>query len=305
MISGSDEKYLAGFGPEKKSQLRVVHELVSGLLDLDRVDHYRRDNYFMGLHSGIGLNYLGLLGGMTLFYDPGNADRDPVLRLSQSAIGHAICLLQNKERLSEDCFEHPDNVAYEAMLHVAWNMFFLGDDFYRTEGIPSEMKPSPDKVFDFLVAGDDELLFALRSSGSTSVRSVIDRILNRRPFVMAGKLLFSAGHRLQPGRIRHDVSSIAGLAPDRVVVRVFRRFGRGKLQDRNSEWLDLARLEHTGGKPLEQTRFRRQIEHFKQAQDAPHEPLWIYGLTEQDAERVHGAIGRICDRLPCTEEKSE
>src|SRR5205085_6759179 len=110
LISGN-KRYLSRKPSGQRAQLQVLHELVSGLLDLDRVDHYRRDNYFTGVRAGTNLNFPSLLGGITIYYQK-KTKRRPELWLSSFAIGHAISLLLSKERLTEDCFEHPQSIAY-------------------------------------------------------------------------------------------------------------------------------------------------------------------------------------------------
>jgi HD superfamily phosphohydrolase len=65
LISGRTE-FIAKMPANRQFQLRLLHELISGLLDLDRIDHYRRDNFFTGLKSGTSVNYPGLLSGLTM-----------------------------------------------------------------------------------------------------------------------------------------------------------------------------------------------------------------------------------------------
>ena len=298
LISGNGN-LIAGRPPQQRAHLRVIHELVSGLFDLDRVDHYRRDNYFTGLRTGTALNFPSLLSGLSLSYNPADPEKDPYLSLSSSAVGHAISLLQNKERLTEDCFEHPYNISYEAMLHHAFNMFIFGDDCYGMNSSLSVDVATRTRVYDLLVSTDEQLLFTMEQGGSRKVREVVFRIVNRLPYLPVAKLIFPPECGLSLVEIRRVIAALSRVSVPDVILRALRGFGRDRLSFRSSEWLDLERLRNIDGKRLVDGRFGRQIEHFKQAQDGSPDQLWLYGTNVSTATRLSKILHLICKDLGC------
>lgn len=303
LISGDYIKYLARKSDRKRAQLRVVHELVSGLLDLDRVDHYRRDNYFTGLRTGTSLNFPSLLGGLTLYYDPKNPLLDPELRLSTTSVGQAISLLQNKERLGEDCFEHPDNIAYEAMLHHSFNLHVYGEGFHQSSGIVALDDAGRKTVYDLLVTTDEALLFQMAHGGSKVSGDIVFRIMNRAPYHFVAKLKFPPEHRLSLSAIRLKLASAAELSLDDIVIRVLKGFGAAKLGIRSSEWLNLERLKSADGTRLVDGKYKRQIEHFQQPQNGGPDPLWLYSPSKKGAQKLGAVLHAICKKLRCSQEE--
>jgi HD superfamily phosphohydrolase len=295
LISGKAEEHLSGKTPRQVAELRVVHALVSGLLDLDRIDHYRRDNLFTGLRTGTSPNFPSLLSGLTICYDPDDLTRPLELRLSYSAIGPAISLLQAKERLTEDCFEHPDNVAYEVMLNQAFNMYLFGDDFYESNEYQSIDERS---LCDLLVTTDDELLLRMNQDGTRAVKEIVFRIMNRAPYRPIAKLSFPLEHRRTLRDIRAVISSAAKIKKTNIVLRPSKGFGVRNLKERPEEWLDLERLLNSEGKRLVESKYRRQIEHFKQAQDPP-DLLWLYCPDDKSAAKLGSVVHEICQKLDC------
>jgi HD superfamily phosphohydrolase len=302
LISGQTH-YLSERTPQQQAQLRVLHELVSGLLDLDRIDHYRRDNYFTGLRTGTAVNFPCLLSGLVVFYDASTPDKAPELRLSSSGIGQAIALLQSKERLNEDCFEHPHNIAYESMLHYAFNLDILGEDCYDKDSCPLLDEKARTRALDLLVSTDEELLFRLRDSPARKVKDTAFRILNQWPFVPAGRVSFPLEHGKTLREIRSTVAELANIRTVELIVRGLYGFGSRKLAKRTGEWLDLHRLRHADGRRLVDGKYRRQIEHFKQAQDATTEHLWFFATTEAKAKRIQSVLGDACSLLSCRREE--
>jgi len=303
LISG-DEKYLPRKRSEKRAELRVLHELVSGLLDLDRVDHYRRDNYFTGIRAGMNLNFPSLLGGITIYYQKAGDNR-PQLWLSPFAIGHAISLLLSKERLTEDCFENPHSIAYEVMLHHAFNMYFLGEDYYELNKVGSVPEPRKKEVYDLLASTDEQLLIHMSQNGGARVREIVFRIFNKRPYTPISRLRIRVGHDWGALRsIRKEISRIADVPKTDVVVRVSKNFGMGKPGIRTGEWLDLEQLRNAEGKHLSDSKYKLHIEHFKKAQDklAEYEQIWLFSTDEGKAKRVADGLPAIREKLGCKSE---
>ncbi|MBF0606021.1 MAG: hypothetical protein HQL61_00540 [Magnetococcales bacterium] len=98
-------------------RLRVLQKLVSGLLDLDRIDHYLRDSFFTGVKlANFNIEYL--LHGMkfkTYKNESGKEDFD--LCLSKDALIHAKGLLYSKEQINDAIFENPELISYEIILN--------------------------------------------------------------------------------------------------------------------------------------------------------------------------------------------
>ncbi len=298
LISGN-KTYLFGKTPKKRAQLQVLHELVSGLLDLDRVDHYRRDNYFTGIRAGSSLNYPSLLSGLTIYYHATNPALQPELRLSPFAIGHAISLLLSKERLTEDCFEHPLSLAYEVMLHHVFNLYFFGDNFYELpKPLPFDEARRND-VYDMLVSTDEQLLSRMSQAGSKRVQEIAFRIMNRRPYIPVARLRFPSEHEWSSIRqIRNRISLLAGVPKTDVVLRVSKKFGKGKPGSITDEWLNVSRLRNSTGKHLEDGKYDLHIEHFKNAQvKVSRDRLWLYATSEEKAKKVRKALTQILDEF--------
>jgi HD superfamily phosphohydrolase len=301
LISGNEE-YLT-HRATKKSELQLLHELVSGLLDLDRVDHYRRDNFFTGLKSGTSVNYPGLLSGLTISYDSKKTDSQPQLRLAPHAVGHAISLLQTKERLMEDCFEHPRNLAFEVMLHHAFNLGFFGREFYDTNQQPAFQTERAEELFDSLTSTDEELLIRLQNCGQAAA-DVVVRIRNRDPYSFVAKVKLNPEHGHTVRELRYIIADTAKVPASKLALRVLPSFGRRHLRQRSREWLDLERLLDDEGRRVVDGKFRRQIEHFKAAQDDVKEPVWLFGTDEAPAKKLFKALGTVQRKLNCEVEET-
>jgi HD superfamily phosphohydrolase len=306
LISG-DRSYLDKFSVKRQVKLLVLHELVSGLLDLDRVDHYRRDNYFTGLRAGTTPNFPSLLSGITIYYEADGRNHrhksislsnrhknDVEMRLSPCAIGPAISLLQTKERLTEDCFEHIDCIAYEVMLHQAFNLFFNGN-FYEADvtGIEDEERQ---KVFDLLISTDDELLSKLHEAGSGTVQEIVFRIRNRLPYTAVAKLRFEPDHSWGLREIRETLASAAKVRKTNVVLRPSKRFGEKDMLKRSEEWLDLTRLRNHKGLLLTDSKYKRQIEHFRSAQESA-DFIWLFSVSDDNVGRLQRVLPKLSSKL--------
>jgi HD superfamily phosphohydrolase len=297
LISGN-EKYLSGKLKGQRAQLQVLHELVSGLLDLDRVDHYRRDNYFTGVRAGTNLNFPSLLSGITIYYQR-DLKQPPELWLSSFAIGHAISLLLSKERLTEDCFEHPHSIAYEVMLHHAFNMYFLGEEFYELGKVGSIPPDRNNEVYDLLTSTDEQLLLRMGQGGGKRVCEAVFRIFNKRPYSPVARLHIRARHDWELRSLRKEISALSNVPKTDVVIRVSSNFGKGKPGVRTGEWLNLDQLRNADGKHLSESKYKLHIEHFKKAQDeiAADEQIWIYSTNEDKAKQIVSALQSICRKL--------
>lgn len=284
-----NNKDISGFDGRQQAGLHMLHELTSGLLDLDRVDHYRRDSYFTGMKFASNLNFAPLINGLTIAYDPHNAQAPHEVRLSANAIGHAFTLLHAKERLVQDCFENADNLAYEAMLDQAFNYAVFGGAFYApgyTLEVPRDnMMP---RVLRLLMATDDELLVALETKGGKA-KAIASRIRNRRPFACVAKGTWRKGGALPNAReLRLMIVDACGLGPDELVLRLHRHYGSPR-ETRPTEWLHLDSLCDEKGLKLEShIEYKRQIRHFKEVQDENANRFWVFTASEEP--RIHEKV---------------
>jgi HD superfamily phosphohydrolase len=117
LMTGSSE-YLSGCCHDHKEDLAVVKELVSGLLDLDRLDHYARDSYFSGLRQ-VSINVRGFLTNLRVEPHSDGA----LISLSRDGVGAAASLLFSKRQILTTMFRHPKTVSLHTMANSALSKF--------------------------------------------------------------------------------------------------------------------------------------------------------------------------------------
>jgi HD superfamily phosphohydrolase len=100
----SDQSFLTGCSHEHRESIDVLHELVSGLLDLDRLDHYARDSYFSGLRQ-VSINVRGFLNNLCLAYSD-STPRKINLSLTSDGVSHAASLLFGKRQILATMFRN-------------------------------------------------------------------------------------------------------------------------------------------------------------------------------------------------------
>lgn len=169
LITG-DSKHVANEPIEIREKTNLLHELVSGVIDLDRIDHYHRDSYFMGLHIGY-VNPIALLSGMELCLSSSH-DRCWV-RLNDTSIMQAIALLSTRDMLVKNVFDYSDNVAYEVMLNAA---------------VSQLLKKHPDMKVRILTWTDHELLsYLVENDRSPAASDLAGRVLACMPYTRIGR----------------------------------------------------------------------------------------------------------------------
>lgn len=166
-------------------RLKVLKKLVSGLLDLDRVDHYLRDSFFTGVKlANFNIEYL--LRGMTFSV---SSDATTFhLMLSRDGLIQAKNLLYSKEQLNDAVFENVDLINYEIILNAC---------------ISSLIKGKPDVLQDVTVMEDWKLLNALESHakerkllGDEHPNDLFSALLKKRPLAFIGKFALSGNYRV-------------------------------------------------------------------------------------------------------------
>ena len=159
-------------------KLNVLRKLVSGLLDLDRIDHYLRDSFFTGVKlANFNIEYL--LRGMTFVIPSAPCSgNDFVQRLGRDALIHAKNLLYSKEQLNDAVFENPDLINYELLLNGCIARF---------------ANNAPGNLETILDMQDWELLNTLRDFGSQKAnegdmtpKDMFDKILKKESLQSSG-----------------------------------------------------------------------------------------------------------------------
>jgi HD superfamily phosphohydrolase len=283
LISGQT-KYLERIDEDCRFDVNLAHQLVSGLLDLDRIDHYRRDSYYTGLKFGSNLNFAGLLGGMTLHYYSDSENKEPQfeLRLSSDAIGHALTLLHSKERLVHDCFDHPANIAYDAMLHLAINAYLGIREGHKLDEAQVE------KAYDLFFLTDDELLTQLMEAGDETVRGTVLRIRNRMPAIFVGKCKVKATKN-SLRKLRKIVVDEAKCSMGDLLLRPVKHYGSRSIP--TIEWMHLHYLFDEHGNNLADDRdYEEQIKYFQRVQDQARDWVWFFTPDQSKAQKIREAI---------------
>ena len=282
-ITGKPE-YLSKLDAVGKFEVDMIHHLVSGLLDLDRIDHYRRDAFFSGLLYGSNLNVEGLLRGMLLHYYTGGESSSFEIRLSDPAIGFALELLQTKEKLIDICFEDRKNIAYDAMLHRAINLY-LG--VYKLDGGKFDNHQLT-KAFELFFLSDDELLGKLFAEGSTEVKSIVLRIRNRKHYDFVAKAKINPS-KYSLKKIRRVIANKSKLEPQDIILRPSKHFGATKKF--NDEWLNLELICNSSGKPLSESETHKAaIKGLQQKAIGNPNTIWFYESDRTRIEKVKDAI---------------
>ncbi len=152
-------------------------QLVCGYLDLDRLDHYFRDSFFMGLKLA-SLNIKGFLNAIVIENEPD----EPRFVIRSDGIPHILHLLFGREMLWQRAFDNDVNRAYQSMCLRAL------DNFLR-EDTEKKLHELPFMTEDMLISE----LFSCESS-----KKIMNLIFSRRPY----KLMFKEQVNMTEKQIR-------------------------------------------------------------------------------------------------------
>jgi HD superfamily phosphohydrolase len=287
LISGN-EKYFQKIDVQQQKAVKALRNLTSGIIDLDRMDHYRRDSLFMGVKLS-NFSVLSLLDDLVLTYNG--------VKLKEDGVTHALALLQSKENLVEGVFEDDTNVAYEVMLNSAIERYIANNI-----GFDVTSEKIVQMLYDIVFLTDDELLFLLEKEGDRSIKRLIFDIKNRTPFKPLHKSPFPCVNvELQTrGRIlalREKIASDYFPGDDdkgsALLFRIPKSFRRKKKFD---EWLDLDQLQDEHGRQLGKVSRIAEVDYFKKKTvDKPCYFNVFYGVTLEDknkeiGERIHDCV---------------
>lgn len=154
---------------QERSVLKIMHELVSGQYDLDRIDHYRRDSFFTGL--GHTFKPSILLHGLSYTCKDGHVEVDE--HPNKDAVGQISTLLFVRNQLHEYCFGELRNISFGAMLNSALVLHLdsiKNDDRRKSEALA------------ILAMTDGELLYHLFESKSRICKERVSDIMAGRPY---------------------------------------------------------------------------------------------------------------------------
>jgi HD superfamily phosphohydrolase len=173
-------EFLNGCSHGHREFVSVLHELVSGLLDLDRLDHYARDSYFSGLRQ-VSINVRGFLNNLCLTYE-GNGEKTH-LSLTGDGASYAASLLFGKRQILSTMFRNPRTVSLHTMVNWALSAHLkdIGDP-----------KSRANVCLQIALMEDDQFLEALSSSLHEGCRYVTQRIRSMQPYELVGKWPHSA-----------------------------------------------------------------------------------------------------------------
>jgi HD superfamily phosphohydrolase len=256
LITG-DDTYMAGEPEDRQKKVRVLKQLISGAIDLDRVDHYHRDSFSMGLRIGY-VNPIALLVGMELC---AGAEGDQCwIRLSDTGAMQALALLNTRDMLLRHVFDHPENAAYSQMLNCAVKLL---------------IDERPEARLDLLTMTDTELLrHLLDNNASGAASKLAARILLGFPYTRVGRYRIKKPQHntteyIDAVRVRLvEHLKASGFAPEDedVLIRVSRAVTRGRIvRTAWKEWLDMDTLQNTDGLPLSETElYQRQIRYLSE-----------------------------------------
>lgn len=268
-----------------------LRELISGVIDLDRLDHYQRDAHFISI--GVGeFNIRGLLHHMALVYDS-NSQKTRV-QLFAEGVEHAFQMLYSKRMLNHSVFQNAGNMGYEVMLNSAINHHWDNADEHFRLFLP---------FYD-----DSELMVTLMKSPDQTTRRLIQQIRHRRPFNCIGKFFISDNAYGKLGGTTSDrraamterfnsEAKALNVSGDECFLRLDKGFGKS---DTETEWMDLREIRGDNGKPLAETEDHGQfVEFIRQQSRVEARTFWIFvsdstisGSAQVLATSLAGTAGR-------------
>lgn len=293
LITG-DETYVSGKPEEVKTKIRLLKELVSGVVDLDRIDHYHRDAFFMGLRIGY-VNPIALLAGMELCL---SADRQHCwIRLDDTSIMQAIALLSTRDMLTKNVFDYEENVAYEVMLNAAVNVI---------------LNRRPELRLRFLAWTDYELLtYLLENDTAPTASRLAARILARQPYQRIGRYqVVNPDYESVEGLnqvaqwIRDSLIATGGagaaLASHDILVRYSPRIlnaipceGKHSPASLGAQWFDLDKLQTTDGRTLaKHDMYERQIKFLAEQEAEQASIVQFFASSRQLASHARTVVER-------------
>jgi len=283
----SDRKFLAGCSHEHRESLDVLHELVSGLLDLDRLDHYARDSYFSGLRQ-VSINVRGFLNSLCLAY----SDSDPrkiSLSLTSDGASHAASLLFGKRQILATMFRNPRTIALHAMSN--WALSALLNEL--------SAKEKSAKCLEISMMEDDQFLDVLNAAYHGGCRYISQRIRMAHPYAYIGKWTNRSSQTEVALKAR--LATITDyLAPDHspgVILHFDDGFWHVGRPQESRDWLDSGCLilEDTKQCITDHPDYADSFSHLQKADRTKY--MWAFSRDSQAVSNLRGIISEI---MSCT-----
>jgi HD superfamily phosphohydrolase len=272
-----NQKYLNQCTHSHSEFLGVLSELVSGLLDLDRLDHYARDSYFSGLRQ-VSINVRGFLNNLCLTYDH---DKKTNLTLSADGASNAASLLFGKRQILSTMFRNPRTVALHTMINWALTAYLkdLGSATKQAE-----------KCLQISMMEDDQFLELIASARHEGCRYISQRIRSMHPYTLVNKWANNELGENQDG-LREELSKYANsLAPDGsplVLLSFDEDFWRVGPARESRDWLDTGCLVLDSGGFLKD--HREHKDSFVFLKDADKiKYLWVFARNGE--EETHSRV---------------
>lgn len=153
--------------------LNLIGNLVSGVVDVDRLDHYIRDLYFTGAGLSV-FNVFKLLNAICLDATTGK------VYIDEDTIPQVFNLLHAKESLRRYVFEDPKNMAFNAMLNYCVSAYLEAQGL---KALKCNNGHEPRSIEDLLTLYDDQLLSELELVNTpASIKQMIYLIRSGQPY---------------------------------------------------------------------------------------------------------------------------
>ncbi len=229
---------------QNKKPFRILVELVSGLLDLDRVDHYQRDILFTGLRIP-SPDPVAIMINMKL--NPSSPTMTEI-RLDEMGILQARNLLQAKSTLSKYVFNNDHVLAYHTMLRHAVNMY-IESNCSTEEEIQSVIRQ-------LAVLTDEELIMLLKDSNLPKVRLLVSKLMNRQPYLKVADFdLTNNSLRNEPKEIgsllircrEHLMARYGDMVIEEEDILIAPPTGHYREKSHTKKWMDLSYLTDLEG----------------------------------------------------------
>jgi HD superfamily phosphohydrolase len=167
-ITGN-ESYLKGCNHDHLVDIDVIKEFVSGLFDLDRMDHLSRDAYFSSIKSSAS-PAIAIFRGLEILPNE-NGERGKLeWYLTRSAVSHALSLLFDRKMLYSVIFHNQQVICLNAMINFSLSYHL------RSFESPDERGNEAIKIS---IMGDDEFIQHLSNSKDMTAKSLARLYSNR------------------------------------------------------------------------------------------------------------------------------
>ncbi len=242
---------------------RPINELVHGVADLDRVDHYNRDSYFMGLKLA-NINVKGLLENLMLEVKP-----DPRVSILEEGEAHLLQLLFSRDQLWQSALDNDVVRAYEAMMNQAVSIAVRnGLDIGRV-----------------LLMTDDDLLHELGAQKECEL--LVRRVLAKQPYSLAYKKNTNASRDAVAARFNEWMKE-QKRAEGSVILYFSPQFGQ-----RPNKWLysDVYILTGDEHESIED-RNRDLIRYFEAQELRRRKQVRVYAETEELSRKIEDSLSK-------------